>query len=1026
MANIPLTLRLIKGSKLTFAELDANFTSLANSINNLPQNDSFVTGGTFNQSTYSIDFTGNYDFIPFSTDLSYLASDITVTGGTYNPSNGTVTFYNNSGGTFQVSGFLTGYTNYYTTGVTLNNTTLEFDRTDLSNAYSIDLYPSLSAFSTTDYYTTGVTLNGTTLEFDRNDLSNAYSVDLSSLQFTGNTSGDCITDLYISNLYGCSPIKVWDNLTLSGSVIDSQGGGYLDLRYGNSDGRFYLGNDNGGYSDTFIQGENGYLEISAYDPAARIAMFTDGGNAGFVLTNDTSFFSTDINLYTDTTSIVSTPNNYIGLGSGNSLEITNDNVWVKGNETFNITTNPHSGVGLGTSSDLLIATVTGTSYTTNTLRETNPSILSSQYSTIQMGIKNSVILGGYNLNATQDNTAYVDNLNINTIGSGTSVINLGLDSSGNVVTGTTGGGSFTGNTSGDCITDLYVSNLYGCSPITIHDNLVIESGITITSTNGGGQIELDYFLQPSNILISTDNGGGTEAFINLQPTELNLSSLNGDVRIQSLNSNNFRSGNLFSNRSQILMEPDFVKIGVVDPSAVFSNDYESVVVYNTLSSDQTTSNGNKWPVIVSSKNSTILSGIRNSVILGGSDITASTNNTVYVDNLNINTIGSGTSVINLGLDSNGYVVTGTTSIGSFTGNTSGDCINDIYVSNIHSCSPLNINPNDEGNVYFGSTSGITIDLSNTRLGIGTPSPQYPIQILGSNSTFYYDPSSVGGRFNISGSTGIPRFDVSVAGSGTRIATGGSIGMRNWGDSTWTGYGRVGDMFMYAGNETYGLNFVNPAGTNQLTRPTEDYIRFYAGQDASTGNTPDIHIQGSGSTRGYVGIGTETPTSKLHVNGDSFINGTLSANSISISGVTLNPKQTIALFFGSDSTSPLDSTTYYMGNSINLAAVTTPSDGRRVIMPKTGNIVRVDIVQTVGGTLGSSETSTFTINNITQATSSTITTTLSYDVASSNNAYVLSTPLSVNQDDKVEIRWSTPAWVTNPTSVRHQMNVYLEY
>lgn len=286
------------------------------------------------------------------------------------------------------------------------------------------------------------------------------------------------------------------------------------------------------------------------------------------------------------------------------------------------------------------------------------------------------------------------------------------------------GSTFSGG-SGNCITDLYVSNLYGCSPITMHDNLVIESGITITSTNGGGQIELDYFLQPSNILISTDNGGTAEAFINLQPTELNLSSLNGDVRIQSLNSNNFRSGNLFSNRSQILMEPDFVKIGVVDPSAVFSNDYESVVVYNTLSSDQTTSNGDKWPVTVSSKNSTILSGVRNSVILGGSNITASTNNTVYVDNLNINTVGGGTSVLNLGIDSNGNVVTGTT----FSGG-SGNCITDLYTSNIHSCSPLNINPLDEGNVYFGSTSGVTVDLTNVRLGIGTSSPTKKLDVNG--------------------------------------------------------------------------------------------------------------------------------------------------------------------------------------------------------------------------------------------------------------------------------------------------------
>jgi len=32
--------------------------------------------------------------------------------------------------------------------------------------------------------------------------------------------------------------------------------------------------------------------------------------------------------------------------------------------------------------------------------------------------------------------------------------------------------TFTGNTSGSCITDLYITNLYGCSPITIHDDLV--------------------------------------------------------------------------------------------------------------------------------------------------------------------------------------------------------------------------------------------------------------------------------------------------------------------------------------------------------------------------------------------------------------------------------------------------------------------------------------------------------------------------------------------------------------------------
>jgi len=56
------------------------------------------------------------------------------------------------------------------------------------------------------------------------------------------------------------------------------------------------------------------------------------------------------------------------------------------------------------------------------------------------------------------------------------------DNSGNVIGLYESGGSntFTGNTSGDCITDLYVTNLYGCSPITVNDS--VQSN---TSTSSG-------------------------------------------------------------------------------------------------------------------------------------------------------------------------------------------------------------------------------------------------------------------------------------------------------------------------------------------------------------------------------------------------------------------------------------------------------------------------------------------------------------------------------------------------------------
>ena len=195
---------------------------------------------------------------------------------------------------------------------------------------------------------------------------------------------------------------------------------------------------------------------------------------------------------------------------------------------------------------------------------------------------------------------------------------------------------------------------------------------------------------------------------------------------------------------------------------------------------------------------------------------------------------------------------------------SGYCVPDLYVSNLHSCSPLNINPLDEGGVYFGSTSGITLDVTNKRIGINTSTPQYALDIKGSQSNLYYDPTSVGGNFVISGSTGIPRMGMTIPAYLTKPTAGFNLGMRAWDDVTFTGYGKVGDAFFYAGNQTNGFNILNPVGTG-----TEDYIRFYAGQTAN-GTTPDMHIQGSGTTRGFVGIGTELPTEKLHISGGDML------------------------------------------------------------------------------------------------------------------------------------------------------------
>jgi hypothetical protein len=67
--------------------------------------DIYVTGGTYSNGTAI--FTNNSGGT-FNVTGFYNGGDIFVTGGTYNSTNGIATFTNNSGGTFNVTGFNSG------------------------------------------------------------------------------------------------------------------------------------------------------------------------------------------------------------------------------------------------------------------------------------------------------------------------------------------------------------------------------------------------------------------------------------------------------------------------------------------------------------------------------------------------------------------------------------------------------------------------------------------------------------------------------------------------------------------------------------------------------------------------------------------------------------------------------------------------------------------------------------------------------------------------------------------------------
>ena len=235
--------------------------------------------------------------------------------------------------------------------------------------------------------------------------------------------------------------------------------------------------------------------------------------------------------------------------------------------------------------------------------------------------------------------------------------------------------------------------------------------------------------------------------------------------------------------------------------------------------------------------------------------------TIFTSGLTANTF-SATTYLNLPILSylplSGGTVTGGT---NFTGGLSANTFSATTYLNLPRLPYLPLSGGTvTGNTYFGATSGITIDQVNNRLGINTANPQYTIDAFGTKSNVSYQDTS-GGVFQISGGTLLPRFSVVGSPSVTRPLFSLSMGVRTYDDVTFPGYGKVGDGHLYGSNEMNGLNIINRQGSGT----TEDYIRFYAGQDAN-GTIPDIHIQGSGSTRGYVGIGTTNPTELLDVSG----------------------------------------------------------------------------------------------------------------------------------------------------------------
>ena len=97
-------------------------------------------------------------------------------------------------------------------------------------------------------------------------------------------------------------------------------------------------------------------------------------------------------------------------------------------------------------------------------------------------------------------------------------------------------------------------------------------------------------------------------------------------------------------------------------------------------------------------------------------------------------------------------------------------------------------------------------------------------ITGSSVQMILNPNITSSQFNVSGSTGLPMLQASITPYLSFPTASIQLGMRTWNQVGNPGYGKVGDGFVYASNETNGLNIL-PISEFFIPHPLSWNIRF---------------------------------------------------------------------------------------------------------------------------------------------------------------------------------------------------------
>ena len=121
-------------------------------------------------------------------------------------------------------------------------------------------------------------------------------------------------------------------------------------------------------------------------------------------------------------------------------------------------------------------------------------------------------------------------------------------------------------------------------------------------------------------------------------------------------------------------------------------------------------------------------------------------------------------------------------------------------------------------------------------------------------------------------------------------------------------------------------------------------------------------------------------------------------------------------------SPADATTYYFCMPGEAPATGAAAAARGITTPISGTVKSVGI--SFFQAAGSNENSTIRLHNDTAGTNTDISTTINHD-ANAEKFLITGLSIVVTAGDVLTIQWVTPTWVTNPTSCRPIVTIFIE-